>query len=156
MCCNWAYITKPATTFHYYLLIIITHQWLLIRPWIRKSTACERAWRRKMIGKPNCSWSSNFRINGNLRPVLNWIWVSRFRQACVLCLIRGNTCVKHPWMGQTHIRTGLRVLQQLESASCCVRQGRASLACTPVITRLASHNPMTKIYELTAEDNMEK
>ena len=53
-----------------------------------------------MMGKPNCSWSSNFRINGNLRPLPNWIWVSWFRQALLLCLIRGNMCAKYPRMGQ--------------------------------------------------------
>lgn len=83
-----------------------------------------------MIGKPNCSWSSNFRINRNLRTVLNWIWVSCFRQACVSCLIRGNTCAKHPWMGQAQIRTGLRIYTTTRSSflSCSNRVGHHSPA----------------------------
>lgn len=51
--------------------------------------------------EPNCSCSSNFRNHWKLRSMLNWIWVTYFRQECVLFLIRGNTCAKHPWMGQT-------------------------------------------------------
>lgn len=68
-------------------------------------------------------------------------------------------CAKHPWMGHTQIRTGLRILQQLQAASCCVRQDRASPASHGLHGRhywLTSHNPMTKINELTAEDKMEK
>lgn len=111
-----------------------------------------------MMGKPNCSWPSNFRINGNLRPRLNWIWVSCFRPACVLCLIRGNMCAKYPRMGQTRIFTGSRIRKQRELLPVVLSKPKArrSLACTPVITPLTSHNPMRKIYELTAEDSMEK